>query len=32
MKTSWRVLVNFGKTKSMLVVACCVGDVMCSHG
>ena len=23
---------NFGKTKNMLVVACCVGDVMCSHG
>ena len=32
MKISWGVLVNFGKTKSMLVVACCVGDVMCSHG
>ena len=23
---------NFGKTTNMLVVACCVGDVMCSHG
>ena len=31
-KTCWGVIVTFGKTTSMLVVACCVGDVMCSHG
>ena len=31
MKTCWGVIVTFGKTMSMLVVACCVGDVMCSH-